>query len=62
MIHLQLNEQQFNLIVECLGNAPYRVVAPLLVELSQQVQAQRGAVAPAPPPEEANKGNGAPRV
>ena len=41
MIKLELSEQHFNIIVETLGNAPYRVAAPVLAELSKQVQEQQ---------------------
>ena len=43
MIKLELSEQHFNIIVETLGNAPYRVAAPVLAELSKQVQEQQQA-------------------
>ena len=48
MIKLELSEQHFNIIVETLGNAPYRVAAPVLAELSKQVQEQQQAASVSP--------------
>jgi hypothetical protein len=56
MVKLELSEQHFNTIVETLGNAPYRVAAPVLAELSKQVQEQQAS--PAVPTEISPKGDG----
>ena len=59
MIKLELSEAHFNIIVETLGNAPYRVAAPVLAELGKQVQEQRPPAPVSPDiPDISPKGDG----
>jgi hypothetical protein len=58
MIHLDLEQSHFQIIIQCLGKQPYEIVAPVMAALAQQVQAQQGG-ALAPPVEASRpQGNG----
>ena len=61
MIKIELSEAHFNTIVELLTGAPYRVAAPLLAELSRQMQEQR-AEPPAGTPASPRPPNGGKRA
>ena len=37
----ELNQEQLNIIVELLNNAPFRIAAPIMNELSRQMQEQQ---------------------
>ena len=43
MIHLDIEQAHFQIIIQCLGKQPYEIVAPVLAALAQQVQAQQQA-------------------
>jgi hypothetical protein len=57
MIHLDLEQSHFQVIIQCLGKQPYEIVAPVMAALAQQVQAQQQSVVP-PGGEIRPQGNG----
>jgi hypothetical protein len=46
MIRLELTEQMLQVIGEALGNAPYRISAPVLAEIQKQLDAHKGVKVP----------------
>jgi 16S rRNA A1518/A1519 N6-dimethyltransferase RsmA/KsgA/DIM1 with predicted DNA glycosylase/AP lyase activity len=41
MIKLELTEQMLQIIGDALANAPYRISAPVLMEIQKQIEAQQ---------------------
>ena len=41
MIKLELSDQMVSVIGEALGNAPYKVSAPVIAEIQKQISAQQ---------------------
>jgi hypothetical protein len=48
MFTIQLNEQMLRVISEALGNAPFRVAAPVIAELQKQIDVQQKPSPPTP--------------
>lgn len=46
MLSATLQAQEWNVILNTLNEAPYRVAAPLIQKLGQQLQEQTGALGP----------------
>lgn len=43
MLKFELSPEMLNVIGECLGNGPHKVVAPVIAELQKQINAQQEA-------------------
>ena len=47
-LQITLQAQEWNVVLSTLNEAPYRVAAPLIQKMGQQLQEQTGALGPQP--------------